>query len=228
MDQDTLRAAVDAAFEQDPASTAAWPDPHPDHEPDPQEYSRCLDPAKYRILTARAHAWTRVLTEAGLATLEPIDLTREDDTRRDGPPSGIAPVRAHRLRPHQQNAVPLVLSFRGFDGPDDNLVTISAGQPAVPLATVPACGCDACDDGSEHLLTELDEHVLGVVTGDFVHVSTPRLTAFGDSRGWQANAADGSDDSSDDSDGLGHVEQLLEDARTGRSPHRVIHGARWW
>jgi len=51
VDPDTLRAAVDASFEQDPASTATWPDPHPDHEPDAQEYSRCLDPAKYRILT---------------------------------------------------------------------------------------------------------------------------------------------------------------------------------
>ncbi|MEZ0165272.1 DUF6226 family protein [Kineococcus sp. LSe6-4] len=226
MDQDTLRAAADAAFEaafeQDPTSIAAWPDPHADHEPDPQEYSRCLDPAKYRVLAIRAGAWTRVLADAGLATPEPVDLTRPDDTWRDGSPSGITPIRAHRLRPHQRGAIPLVLSFRGFDGPDDNLLTISAGEPAVPLATVPACGCDACDDGSEHLLAEVDEHVLGVVTGDFVHVSTPRLTAFGTSRGWQASATD------DDGDGLGQVDQLLQDARAGRSPHRVVHGARWW
>ena len=222
VDLDTLRAAVDAAFGQGEAGALAWADPHADREPDADEYSRCLDPGKYRILTARAHAWTRALTDLGLATAEAVDLLPSGDTWRDGPPSGAAPTRAHRLRPHQHGAIPLVLSFRGFDGLDDNLVTLSAGHPAVPLTTVPACGCDACDDGSEHFLTELDDHVVDVVTGDLVHVSTPRLTAIGSSRGWEADTV------GDEDDGAARIDRLLEEARAGRSPHRVVRGARWW
>lgn len=36
------------------------------------------------------------------------------------------------------------------------------------LATVPDCGCDACDSGSDDLLEVMDREVLGVVSGAFV------------------------------------------------------------
>ncbi|WP_420879610.1 DUF6226 family protein [Rhodococcus sp. (in: high G+C Gram-positive bacteria)] len=44
-------------------------------------------------------------------------------------------------------------------------VAVAAGDPAVCLAEIPDCGCDACDRGSAELLREMDWWVLAVVDG---------------------------------------------------------------
>jgi hypothetical protein len=219
VDEQTLLAAVEAAFAETGAATPGWPDPHPDGDsPAEEEYSRCLDPGKYRILTARAEAWARALTGLGLATAEPLAPADAPAAWVEGLPYDVSPTRAHRLRPHRAGAQPLLISYRGFDGCDDNIVMISTGEPAVLLASLPACGCDACDDGSTHLLEELDAAVVRVVDGQVVHVVTPHGDVIGHESGWEA-------------DGVGspeEVERVLDDARADRSPHRVTRGRPWW
>ncbi|WFR71554.1 DUF6226 family protein [Prescottella defluvii] len=62
-------------------------------------------------------------------------------------------------------------------------VTVAAGDPAVRLAEIPDCGCDACDRGSAELLEDMDKWVLSVVDGSLqVEVSDVRSsvrTSFG-------------------------------------------------
>src|SRR5699024_2075680 len=57
-----LLADVEHAFAVTGADTPPWPDPHlgPGGRDVPvreEEYSRCLDPGKYRIVVTRAEAW---------------------------------------------------------------------------------------------------------------------------------------------------------------------------
>ena len=67
MDTETLRRSMVEAFAVAGATTPSWPDPHPDGQsPLQEEYSRCLNPGKYRILGARLDAWVQTLTELGL------------------------------------------------------------------------------------------------------------------------------------------------------------------
>jgi Family of unknown function (DUF6226) len=218
VDLDTVRARVATAFAETGVATRAWPDPHPDRQPASDEYSRCSDPAKYRVVGARAQAWVRALTELGLATAAPAAEVQA--AWRDGAPGprDAGSVRAEWVRPVRTDAVPLLVCFRGFGGGTDNVVTLGAGSPAVEVATVPDCGCDACDSGSADLLEDFDEHVLDVVTGDFTHVTTRGGTAVGRRNGWSASGLSGP----------GLVQRLLDEARAGGSPHLVVRGARWW
>ena len=50
---------------------------------------------------------------------------------------------------------------------DDAGVTLGVGDPAVAITWIPDCGCDACDSGSQDVLDELDEAIVGVVSGAF-------------------------------------------------------------
>lgn len=45
---------------------------------------------------------------------------------------------------------------------------ISVVRRELELLTVPGCGCDACDDGSDFLLREIDDTIGHVVGGPFV------------------------------------------------------------
>lgn len=160
---DTICGAVAEAFVATGAGTAAWPDPHPDRQPADDEYSRCLDPARYRIVTARAQAWLHALCDLGLAATVPVeDLS---SAWRDDAPHGPPMTRAQWLVPHRADAIPLLVCYGSFGGAADNAVILGAGAPAVEIASVPDCGCDACDSGSADLLDELDGHVLDVISG---------------------------------------------------------------
>ncbi|WP_340562299.1 DUF6226 family protein [Streptomyces sp. GSL17-111] len=69
MDTHALLAAVADRFAVTGAATPPWPDPHPERTaPREEEYARCSAPERYRILAARAEAWTQALTAAGLAS----------------------------------------------------------------------------------------------------------------------------------------------------------------
>ena len=218
MDSRTLRSEVDAVFAVRGADTPGWPDPHHgNREPRPEEYSRCPDPGKYRILAARADAWVDVLTSIGLADREPVE--DRGGAWRDATPAR-ATGRLVRLRPRRSGAIPLLFGFRAMQGVPDTVVDIGAGEPAVPLATVPDCGCDACDDGSAGILEVLDRQVLGVVSGDLVHVTTRTHTVVSVGDGWSAHGRA--------SLGRPAIERILADARAGRSRHRVVRGTGWW
>jgi hypothetical protein len=216
MDTETLRQAVAEAFAVTGATTPSWPDPHPDGQaPLEEEYSRCLNPGKYRILVTRLDAWVQALTELGLGVVDEVqDL---DQAWRDGPVDDV-----HRgvwVRPVRAGAVPLLLGFQTMDDVPDAGVVLGAGEPAALLVSQPDCGCDACDDGSDYLLDEIDDHVLAVVSGTLVHVAGKRGTIVATESGWTGEGSLA---------GVRDIEKVLAQARAGRSRHRVVHGDPWW
>ncbi|BCN59062.1 hypothetical protein RE9427_24320 [Prescottella equi] len=77
-------------------------------------------------------------------------------------PGGVDTV----LEPTANGAVPLLLTTHTpVDSDHICTVTVAAGDPAVRMAEIPDCGCDACDRGSAALLEELDRWVLAIVDG---------------------------------------------------------------
>jgi hypothetical protein len=156
-----LTARVDAAFDVTGQDLARWPDPHPDRSPADEEYSRLSDPAKWRIVGARADAWLMALAETGLAVIH-----REPTVRWRVPPPTVV-SRAVRAVPLAEGALPLVVARSRLGSLDDAGVTLAAGDPAVCVVWIPDCGCDACDSGSQDVLDELDRYVFSVVSGTF-------------------------------------------------------------
>ena len=159
-----LCTEVDAAFDVHARGLQQWDDPHPDRSPLDEEYSRVVDPAKWRIIGARVDAWIDAIVSVGVATVERdaavewIDAPHTDVHRTDR----IVPVRAGSL--------PIVVARSRIKGVDDAGVTIGAGNPAVQIETIPDCGCDACDSGSRDVLDQVDRSIGAVVTGQFRHL----------------------------------------------------------
>jgi hypothetical protein len=216
MDRVVLSRAVDEEFTVTSADTPSWADPHPDGVVRDEEYSRCLDPGKYRILAARADAWARVLTRLGLAEAETV----ADPAAIWWREPGVAVNGAVWLRPVRIGAVPLVFGFSAIDEVPRTVLVLGAGEPAVELERIPDCGCDACDDGSAHLLELVDDVVVAVVTGTFVYVDAGQgreIVDTGDS--WSA---------SNWGPAQPPVEEVVATARAGRSPYRVVRGLAWW
>ncbi|MDN5901478.1 MAG: DUF1990 domain-containing protein [Brachybacterium sp.] len=192
----TLLDEVETAFAETGEDSPGWEDPHLTavgelRDSREEEYSRCLDPGKYRILWARAEAWTRVLTARGWA-----DAADADDDA--GVVWAVEPhvdrYRTTVLHPRRPGAQPLVLARTAPDAATgstdltgrDALVmglVLGIGEPTVPVSTTPDCGCDACDSGSRDLLEELDRTILSIVDGSFETVLTPgwssHRTSFG-------------------------------------------------
>ncbi|MGP9680815.1 DUF1990 domain-containing protein [Brachybacterium sp. AOP3-A1-3] len=198
---------VEAAFAVTGAETPGWEDPHLDPSADgerrdsrDEEYSRCLDPGKYRILWTRAEAWVQVLTARGWAD-EVEDAT--ENAAGDGAQISwaVAPradlYRTTVLRPRRAGAQPLVLArtapedavgstnLAGGDAVSLDLV-VGFGEPVVAVLE-PDCLCDACDSGSRDLLEQLDQAILSIVDGSSEVVLGPHgtsdRTSFGASSG---------------------------------------------
>ena len=191
-----LLADVERTFAVTGADTPPWPDPHlgPDGQDLPvreEEYSRCLDPAKHRILAARAEAWAQVLVAKGWAEREEIAdgaaLTWLTDPL-------VTTHRATVLRPHRPGAQPLLLARTAPEEAPGSVdltsgdavlhsVVVGLGDPPLAVETVPDCGCDACDTGSRDLLQQLDQAILSIVDGSYeVQVSPDgrrERTSFG-------------------------------------------------
>jgi hypothetical protein len=159
MAESELLAAVESAFALTGPGFASWPDPHPDREPLDEEYERLSDQAKWRIVSARAEAWLVAFEEMELAVVERDALVEW----RGEPPPWI--WRTDRVVPYAAGALPLVLARSRIDEVDDAGVILGVGDPALCVALVPDCGCDACDNGSQYELDLLDSHVLGIVSG---------------------------------------------------------------
>lgn len=181
-----LLAAVEDAFAAAGADTAGWADPHvgPDGEDRDsleEEYSRCLDPGKYRILWARAEAWMQILTARGWAERDEIG---SGDRLTWLIPPRVAPHRTTVLHPRRPGALSLVLARTAPDdisgstdlsGAEALLpgLVLGIGDPALEVETLPDCGCDACDSGSRDLLEQLDRLLLSIVDGSFEITVTP-------------------------------------------------------
>nr|WP_241728939.1 DUF6226 family protein [Nocardioides zeae] len=199
-------AAVDAVHAAD-ARFATWPDPW-DGPPSDDAYRRVTDPERYRTVGARVEAWCRVLVEAGLGVREPA-VVPWGWTPTNGPEDLI------RLRPAVDGALPLLLDV-GSTGVQGDNVRIGVGEPAVEVAMVPQCGCDACDDGSEELLDAVDRVVGSVVAGVLVHESGDGWSRTVTPEGWSTSNADRAD------------AERAEAERTGRRRWRTVAGSAWW
>lgn len=181
---DTLVAEVDEVFEVRGANAPGWPDPHPDRNPAEDEYSRCLDPRKYRILDARVEAWSQVLAR-GVATVEDIPASAWIDAPR-------SPDEHHRIRsvtPERPDGLILVLANTVVAGEPFGLdIGVTQRDRAIAFVDmVPDCGCDACDSGSEDLLATLDGWVLTVARGGVVHARSDRSRVTRTIDGWQGS-----------------------------------------
>jgi len=162
---------VDAAFAATGVDTPGWPDPHEDGSaPDEAEYERLTDADKFLIVVSRARAWTKVLVDRRWARVAPHVEWALRPLQRGGTDTV--------LEPNAKGAVPLVLTTHTpVDSAHIHTVTVAAGDPAVCLAEIPDCGCDACDRGSAELLREMDRWVLSVVDGSLdVDVDAGRST----------------------------------------------------
>jgi hypothetical protein len=149
-----------------------------------EEYSRLLDPGKWRIVGARADAWLIALVDTGLAVVE-----RNASVRwRDKPRSVIS--RTDRVVPVASGALPLVVARSRLGDVDDAGVTLGRGDPAVCIDWFPDCGCDACDSGSQNELDYLDQHMGVIVSGAFRPLSggNRTITVFGEHE-WQASGS---------------------------------------
>lgn len=179
--EDELLRAVDSAFERTGAGMAVWPDPHPDRSPGDEEYSRLTDPARWRVVGARAEAWLVALGEAGLAQVE-----RDAAVTWVEAPGTVTSL-ADRAVPTATGALPLVVARSAIGDVPDAGVTLGVGDPAVCVAWFPECGCDACDSGAQDELDHLDTYLLAVVTGRFRRLTKgdQTVTVLGDA-GWRA------------------------------------------
>ncbi len=162
-----LLAAVDRAFLRTGAATPGWPDPHRGAAPRPEEYSRVTEVGKYRILDARLEAWVEVLADADVATTADVAARAWPGARR--PPEHYARVRL--VEPVAQGGLSLLAGNNLVDGEPFglDLGIASDREGLVFLAGLPGCGCDACDDGSDALLDEMDGWMLTVARGGVVH-----------------------------------------------------------
>jgi hypothetical protein len=163
MEMSALMTAVEAAFDRTSDGLERWDDPHPppDRVVADEEYSRVTNAAKWRIIGARADAWIDALVALGLATVE-----RDAHVRWAEPPSP-ALTRTDLLAPTTASGVALVVCRSRIGDVDDAGVTLAVGDPAVQIAFIPDCGCDACDSGSQDVIDVLDSYIRPVVTGEF-------------------------------------------------------------
>lgn len=188
---DDLVAEVDLAFVVTGAGTPGWADPHPDRDPTEEEYSRCLEPQKYRILQTRADAWVQTLAARGLAdTRTTADDTEGWDGRSLPPP---ADGRVWRIEPRRPGALTLLLTTTLVDdAPFGTLIGVdSDGSSPALIGSIPSCGCDACDSGSADLVELLDGWVLTVLRGGVVHASDGRNRLTRTFDGWSGRSRDG-------------------------------------
>lgn len=161
--RDQIRAAVEANYTRTRADLTQWPDPHGwDQEPRQEEYSRVSHPERYLLLGVRVDAWLAVLVGRGIAEVEDIGADASAWSARVVPL--IDRTRQQRITPrHSPNAASLLISRQRREDVADLFLAIGMGDPAELIGLVPFCGCDACDDGSEPLIEQIDnafEHVL--------------------------------------------------------------------
>lgn len=193
---DEIRAQVAADYDR--LGLLSWPDPHPDMaSPKAEEYSRVTRPERFRIVAARARVWADVLGAISGIGVEPMAVK---DVERAGPDNL---TNALRLRSTRPRTLPLLLLLRQVPARAAagtmTALHICAERASVVLAGVPACGCDACDGGSDSLLAAIDDTISGFVSAPSVLLRGP---------GWQADWRPDGGSSGGDGDGPDHNEMM--------------------
>jgi hypothetical protein len=161
-----LRAQV--AMSYDRLGMPSWPNPHPGMAAArEEEYSRVTKPERYGIVHARARAWASRLGEvAGVEVQTLTPAPPDDQERRGGFDRGV------RLTSPRPGTLPLLLLERDVHWPGLEaslaVLHISIVKPEIAVETLPDCGCDACDLGSDDLLGVIDETIGNVLGGPFV------------------------------------------------------------
>jgi hypothetical protein len=139
----------------------SWPDPHPAMAaPRDEEYSRVTEPERYTVGHARARVWSELLAEQSGIAVTPLAPVPLDP---DGHPKTFD--RGVRITSSRADTLPLLLLERDEPLP---ALQVSAVRPEIALDRQPYCGCDACDDGSDHLLDAIDAAIGRTIGGPLV------------------------------------------------------------
>ncbi len=179
-----LTAAVEAAFAKTSKGLEPWPDPHDGRDIAVDEYSRVTNPARFRLLGARADAWTQALVSCGVAT-----VADQGSTDWAEPPRQLI-SRATTLVSEVDGALALSIGRSLVEDIPDAGVLLGVGAPARLIMWLPDCGCDACDNGSAWELDRVDEHIAAVVLGRYRRLArrNKSITVTGPG-GWSASGS---------------------------------------
>jgi hypothetical protein len=139
------------------------------------------------LLGARFEAWALALVEAGAAT-----RVAGDTSWVERPP--VHPTRVERLLPTRAGCLTLTVLHTPIETCAEAALVIAVGEPAVEVARLPDCGCDACDDGSQPLLDQLDGHLWHLVSGAFTRVEGGGRWVMSSEHGWSADGEFGRDE----------------------------------
>ncbi|HEX5596570.1 MAG TPA: DUF6226 family protein [Micromonosporaceae bacterium] len=170
-----LQAQVAVSYDR--LGLPSWPYPRPRMaSPREEEYSRVTEPERYGIVYARARVWAEKLADVPGVEVETLAPAPLDDEGQLGQFD-----RGLRLNSPRPGTLPLLLLERDAQLPGRDaplaVLHISVVQPKVALTRVPACGCDACDSGSDDLLRAIDETIGNAIGGPLVVLR---------GKGWQA------------------------------------------
>lgn len=205
-----LLPAVDDAFARLRGDLADWPDPHPGgRAPLEEEYSRCLDPEKYRLLAARADAWVEAITAAGLGVAQE---RAPEDVAWQGEPI-LAPTRVVVVT-GREGTQPIVVGIAPSQSTDEAFVQVGVGEPAEVLERQPDCGCDACDTGSADLLDRIDSAFVLALSGGVYAVREGDAVVRRSLDGWGST-------------GVADGERWLDEAADERRTAGVVAGEPW-
>jgi len=207
MDLQDVAAEVTRRFDSRSSAGRRWNDPHEHSDVADEEYSRVSEPERYAVVGARAMSWVDALEGLQLATAHNVEA-----------PSwtyGPADARAVLLTPLETDALSILVVMGSMEGIEDAVVALGVGDPAVLIGMEPFCGCDACDSGSDDLLTAIDDMFTGIMDGGFLYAEGEDWTLTVGVNGWSAS---GSQD----------FDSLIDKARAGTSiGRRMITGGPW-
>lgn len=113
----------------------------------PEDYARVTNPGRFAVLHDAAEKLLDELTDQ--YTVE---------RREAKEPLGSALHRTVRLVPRTPAAAPLAITFTDFPS-----IVLRLGRWYEE--SLPSCGCDACDEQPDHLVTELRTQSLALVEG---------------------------------------------------------------
>lgn len=201
-----LLAEVTQRFTAHPSGGTRWDDPHEHRDISDEEYSRVSEPERYAVVGARARSWIKALESLELGTAQNVEAPPWAYGPTDGRAVLVTPVRA--------GALSILVVLGSTEGIED-AVALGAGDPSVLIRMEPFCGCDACDSGSDNLLTAIDALFTGIIDGSFLYAEGEDWKLTVGANGWSAS---GSQD----------FDSLIDKARAGTSIGRLmITGDPW-
>jgi hypothetical protein len=199
-------AEVTRRFTAHPSGDTRWDDPHEHRDIADEEYSRVSEPERYAVVGARARSWIEALEALELGTAQNVEAPRWAH--------GPTDARAVLVTPEKADALSILVVMGSAEGIED-AVALGVGDPSVLIAMEPFCGCDACDSGSDNLLTAIDDMFIGIMNGEFLYAEGKDWELTVGANGWSAS---GSQD----------FDSLIDKARSGTSIGRLmITGDSW-